>query len=187
VLIDGHDLKLLNKKAVRRHMAIVTQEPFLFTGTIESNITLNRHDLGPEAARSALIEVGGEAFLASLGDGITTKVSERGNEFSSGERQLISFARALAQDPTVLILDEATSHIDTETEQIIQKGIERLSKGRTTLIIAHRLSTIRHASRIYVLDQGKIVEQGSHADLAAGDGIFANMIEMQTRQTLLPS
>lgn len=184
VLIDGNDLKTLNKRAVRQHMAIVTQEPFLFTGTIESNITLNRHDLGPEAAQTALIEVGGGTFLAGLDEGIKTQVRERGKEFSAGERQLISFARALAQDPTVLILDEATSHIDTETEQIIQKGVERLSKGRTTLIIAHRLSTIRDANKIYVLDQGKIVEQGNHAELMAESGIFANMVEMQTRQNL---
>src|SRR5690606_34311028 len=113
---------------------------------------------------NALIEVGGDSFLARLSEGVETEVKERGNEFSAGERQLISFARALAQNPTVLILDEATSHIDTETEGIIQKGIERLSRGRTTLIIAHRLSTIRHASRIYVLDHGKIVEEGSHEE-----------------------
>lgn len=182
ILIDGRDLKDLDRQSVRRHMAIVTQEPFLFTGTIESNITLNRPGLGPDEARSALIEVGGGAFLARLADGVRTEVRERGHEFSAGERQLISFARALAQDPTVLILDEATSHIDSETEDIIQKGIERLSRGRTTLIIAHRLSTIRHAQKIYVLDQGRIVEEGSHSQLLEKQGIFANMVAMQTRQ-----
>ncbi|HHX19884.1 MAG TPA: ABC transporter ATP-binding protein [Clostridiaceae bacterium] len=181
ILIDGKDLTTLNKKSVRSHMAIVTQEPFLFTGTIESNITLNRPWISSEDARQALIEVGGGAFLARLNKGVQTPVRERGNEFSAGERQLISFARALAQNPTILILDEATSHIDTETEAIIQRGIERLSKGRTTLIIAHRLSTIRHASRIYVLDQGEIVEEGSHAELLEKNGIFAHMIETQTR------
>ncbi|HZK41964.1 MAG TPA: ABC transporter ATP-binding protein [Clostridia bacterium] len=182
ILIDGLDLAGLDKGSVRQHMAIVTQEPFLFTGSIETNITLNRPGLGPEDARSALIEVGGGAFLARLSEGVKTQVRERGNEFSAGERQLISFARALAQNPRVLILDEATSHIDSETEDIIQKGIKRLSQGRTTLIIAHRLSTIRHASRIYVLDQGRIVEEGSHADLLEAGGIFADMIAMQTRQ-----
>lgn len=182
ILIDGLDLAGLDKRSVRRHMAIVTQEPFLFTGSIETNITLNRPGLGPEDARSALIEVGGGAFLARLSEGVKTQVRERGNEFSAGERQLISFARALAQNPRVLILDEATSHIDSETEDIIQKGIRRLSRGRTTLIIAHRLSTIRHASRIYVLDQGRIVEEGSHADLLEAGGIFADMVAMQTRQ-----
>ncbi|HHX30224.1 MAG TPA: ABC transporter ATP-binding protein [Clostridiaceae bacterium] len=181
ILMDGRDLKRLNKQSVRRHMAIVTQEPFLFTGTIESNITLNRPHLGPDDARSALIEVGGGAFLARLAEGVKTEVRERGNEFSAGERQLISFARALAQNPTVLILDEATSHIDSETEDIIQKGIERLSEGRTTLIIAHRLSTIRHAERIYVLDRGRIAEEGSHAELLAANGLFAHMVDMQTR------
>ena len=182
ILIDGLDLAGLDKRSVRRHMAIVTQEPFLFTGSIETNITLNRPGLGPEDARSALIEVGGGAFLARLSEGVKTQVRERGNEFSAGERQLISFARALAQNPRVLILDEATSHIDSETEDIIQKGIKRLSRGRTTLIIAHRLSTIRHASRIYVLDQGRIAEEGSHAELLEAGGIFADMIAMQTRQ-----
>ncbi len=181
ILIDGKDLTTLNKKSVRSHMAIVTQEPFLFTGTIESNITLNRPWISSEDARQALIEVGGGAFLARLNKGVQTPVRERGNEFSAGERQLISFARALAQNPTILILDEATSHIDTETEAIIQRGIERLSEGRTTLIIAHRLSTIRHASRIYVLDQGEIVEEGSHAELLEKNGIFAHMVETQTR------
>jgi len=183
VLIDGHDLTTLNKRSARSHMAIVTQDPFLFTGTIESNITLNRPGLTATHAANALIEVGGDSFLARLSEGVKTEVKERGNEFSAGERQLISFARALAQNPTVLILDEATSHIDTETEGIIQKGIERLSRGRTTLIIAHRLSTIRHASRIYVLDHGKIVEEGSHEELMNKGGIFANMVEMQTRQS----
>lgn len=182
VLIDGRDLKSLNKRSVRSHMAIVTQEPFLFTGTVESNITLGRPGLTGEDARAALIEVGGSAFLARLAEGVKTQVRERGSEFSAGERQLISFARALAQNPTVLILDEATSHIDSETEDIIQKGIERLSKGRTTLIIAHRLSTIRHAARIYVMDQGRIVEEGSHEELLAAKGLFANMVEMQTRR-----
>ncbi len=182
VLIDGRDLKSLNKRSVRSHMAIVTQEPFLFTGTVESNITLGRAGLTGEDARAALIEVGGSAFLARLAEGVKTQVRERGSEFSAGERQLISFARALAQNPTVLILDEATSHIDSETEDIIQKGIERLSKGRTTLIIAHRLSTIRHAARIYVMDQGRIVEEGSHEELLAAKGLFANMVEMQTRR-----
>ncbi len=182
VLIDGADLKDLHKRTVRSHMAIVTQEPFLFTGTIESNITLNRPGLGPEQAHTALIEVGGGAFLARLSDGIRTPVRERGNEFSAGERQLISFARALAQNPTILILDEATSHVDSETEAIIQQGIERLSRGRTTLIIAHRLSTIRHADRIYVLDQGAIVEEGSHGELMEQAGLFAGMVRMQTRR-----
>jgi ATP-binding cassette subfamily B multidrug efflux pump len=181
IFIDGKDLTTLNKKSVRSHMAIVTQEPFLFTGTVESNITLNRPWISSEDARQALIEVGGGTFLARLGKGMQTPVRERGSEFSAGERQLISFARALAQNPTILILDEATSHIDTETEAIIQHGIERLSKGRTTLIIAHRLSTIRHANKIYVLDQGEIVEKGSHAQLMEKNGIFAHMVETQTR------
>jgi ABC-type multidrug transport system fused ATPase/permease subunit len=160
-------------------MAIVSQDPFLFAGTIESNISLGRKDLDSDAVRHALLEVGGEHFLSKLKDGLATEVKEGGKEFSSGERQLISFARALAQNPTILILDEATSHVDTDTEAIIQRGIERLAQGRTTLIIAHRLSTIRHAESIYVLDQGCIVESGSHDDLMRQKGIYSSMVAAQ--------
>ncbi|MGI6157525.1 MAG: ABC transporter ATP-binding protein [Saccharofermentanales bacterium] len=181
VRIDGHDIRHLDPVELRKHMAIVTQEPFLFTGTVASNITLNRPTLTMEDAREALIEVGGAHFLARLPEGLETPVRERGNEFSAGERQLISFARALAQKPTILVLDEATANVDTETENIIQQGIERLSRGRTTLIIAHRLSTIRHADQIYVLDHGRIAERGTHEELIARDGLFAHMVETQTR------
>lgn len=179
ITIDGKDIECLNENDLRSHMAIVSQDPFLFAGTIESNITLNRKDLDSDDARYALIEVGGEHFLSKLKDGLATTVNEGGKEFSSGERQLISFARALAQNPVILILDEATSHVDTETESIIQHGIERLAKGRTTLIIAHRLSTIRHAESIYVLDQGRIVERGSHSELLKQKGIYTDMVAAQ--------
>ncbi len=179
IRIDGQDIEDINENDLRSHMAIVSQDPFLFAGTIESNITLDRKDLDNADARHALIEVGGEHFLSKLKDGLATVVSEGGKEFSSGERQLISFARALAQNPVVLILDEATSHVDTETESIIQHGIERLARGRTTLIIAHRLSTIRHAENIYVLDQGRIAERGSHSQLMQQKGIYCDMVAAQ--------
>ncbi len=179
ILIDGHDIESLNEDDLRSHMAIVSQDPFLFAGTIESNISLGRKDLDSDAVRHALLEVGGEHFLSKLKDGLATEVKEGGKEFSSGERQLISFARALAQNPTILILDEATSHVDTDTEAIIQRGIERLAQGRTTLIIAHRLSTLRHAESIYVLDQGCIVESGSHDDLMRQKGIYSSMVAAQ--------
>ncbi|MDD4324040.1 MAG: ABC transporter ATP-binding protein [Eubacteriales bacterium] len=179
ILVDGKDIECLDEDDLRSHMAIVSQDPFLFAGTIESNITLGRKDLDSDDARHALIEVGGEHFLSKLKDGLATEVKEGGKEFSSGERQLISFARALAQNPVILILDEATSHVDTETESIIQRGIERLSEGRTTLIIAHRLSTIRHAENIYVLDQGHIVERGTHQELMQQKGIYCSMVAAQ--------
>jgi ATP-binding cassette subfamily B multidrug efflux pump len=179
ISIDGKDIEDLNEDDLRSHMAIVSQDPFLFAGSIESNITLGRKDLDSDDARHALIEVGGEHFISKLKDGLATEVKEGGKEFSAGERQLISFARALAQNPHILILDEATSHVDTETESIIQHGIERLAEGRTTLIIAHRLSTIRHAEKIYVLDQGHIVERGTHQELIQQKGIYSNMVAAQ--------
>ena len=179
ILIDGKDIENLNEDDLRSHMAIVSQDPFLFAGSIESNITLGRKDLDSDDARHALIEVGGDHFISKLKDGLATEVKEGGKEFSAGERQLISFARALAQNPHILILDEATSHVDTETESIIQHGIERLAEGRTTLIIAHRLSTIRHAEKIYVLDQGNIVERGSHQELMQQKGIYSKMVAAQ--------
>ena len=179
IMIDGKDIEDLKEDDLRSHMSIVSQDPFLFAGSIESNITLGRHNLDSDDARHALIEVGGEHFISKLKDGLATEVKEGGKEFSAGERQLISFARALAQNPHILILDEATSHVDTETESIIQHGIERLAEGRTTLIIAHRLSTIRHAARIYVLDQGHIVERGSHQELMQQEGIYSKMVAAQ--------
>ncbi|HHU08020.1 MAG TPA: ABC transporter ATP-binding protein [Clostridiaceae bacterium] len=184
ILFEGVPLESLDCESFRRQMAIVLQDPFLFTGTILSNITLNREDISRADAESALREVGGDLLLDRLEDGIDTKVTEKGQGFSSGERQLISFARALAHNPRILVLDEATSSIDSETEAVIQKAMRRLEQGRTTLIIAHRLSTIKHADQIIVLDRGRIAEQGSHDDLITEDGIYKSMYEAQSQEDL---
>lgn len=179
--IDGMDLAELSDQAIRDQMGIVLQEPYLFTGTILSNITLNKTDISRAEAIKALEAVGGEAVLRTLKHGIDEKVVERGSTLSAGQRQLISFARALAQDPKILILDEATSSIDSETEQIIQKAMKVLMKGRTTFVIAHRLSTIKHADRIYLLDKGRIVEEGTHTQLLEKKGRYFDMYRSQNR------
>ena len=179
VELFGKDLRHLNRSLVRKPVAIVQQDSFLFTGTVLENITLNKPDLGTDDALHALREVGGQFFLDRHEEGLQTPVVQNGATFSSGERQLITFARALAQDPVILILDEATSHVDTETEHIIQQGTLRLMEGRTTLIIAHRLSTIKHADLILVLEDGEIVERGSHNDLLLKAGVYADMVKNQ--------
>lgn len=179
IQIDGQNIQSYSRQSVRDEMGIVLQDPFLFTGTLLSNITLDDPNISRERAKAALIEVGGENLLNQLKDGLDAKVVEKGSTLSSGQRQLISFARALAFDPKILILDEATSSIDTETEQIIQNAMEVLKAGRTTFIIAHRLSTIQHADQILVLADGEIVEQGNHATLLKTDGIYAEMYHMQ--------
>lgn len=159
--IDGHDVKEMPKQATREHMGIVLQDPFLFSGTVASNVSLENENISKERIVKALRDVGAERFANNINEEIT----EKGSTLSTGERQLISFARALAFDPAILILDEATSSIDTETEAMIQQALEVVKKGRTTFIIAHRLSTIKSADQIIVLDRGTILEKGSHDEL----------------------
>ena len=179
IIIDGQDTLEHSRQSVRGGMGIVLQDPFLFTGTIESNITLDNPAITTEMAEKALIEVGGKDMLAHFEKGIHEPVVEKGSTLSSGQRQLISFARALAHNPKILILDEATSSIDTETEEIIQHAMDVLKEGRTTFIIAHRLSTIQHANQILVLDTGEIVEKGTHTSLLQTNGKYAEMYHMQ--------
>ncbi|UNT57469.1 ABC transporter ATP-binding protein [Lysinibacillus capsici] len=179
ITIDGIDITSVPRQTMREHMGIVLQDPYLFTGTIASNVSLNNPRISQEKIEASLNAVGGERVLANLPNGYKEPVIEKGSTLSSGQRQLISFARALAFDPAILILDEATSNIDTETEEIIQHAMDVLKKGRTTFIIAHRLSTIKNADRILVLDRGKIVENGTHDELLALGGIYDKMYQMQ--------
>ncbi len=179
ISIDGQDMTTLSRQAVREHMGIVLQDPYLFTGTIATNISLNDPRITREQVERAIEAVGGDRVLKNLEKGLDTPVVEKGSTLSSGQRQLISFARALAFDPAILILDEATSNIDTETEELIQHAMDVLKKGRTTFIIAHRLSTIKNADRILVLDKGEIVENGNHDELIALGGQYEKMYRLQ--------
>ncbi|MGE7840580.1 ABC transporter ATP-binding protein [Lysinibacillus sp. NPDC093712] len=179
ISIDGIDITAVARQSMREHMGIVLQDPYLFTGTIASNVSLNNPKISREKVEESLRAVGGDRVLVNLPNGYDEPVIEKGSTLSSGQRQLISFARALAFDPAILILDEATSNIDTETEEIIQHAMDVLKKGRTTFIIAHRLSTIKNADRILVLDRGKIVERGTHEELLELGGIYEKMYQMQ--------
>ncbi|MBS7344053.1 MAG: ABC transporter ATP-binding protein [Caryophanon sp.] len=181
ITIDGIDITSLPRQTIRQHMGIVLQDPYLFTGTIASNVSLDDPRITREAVENALKAVGAESVLNNLQNGIDEPVIEKGSTLSAGQRQLISFARALAFNPAILILDEATSNIDTETEEMIQHAMDVLKEGRTTFIIAHRLSTIKHADQIIVLDRGEIQEMGRHDELIARGGTYANMYEMQAK------
>ncbi|CEA00719.1 putative multidrug resistance ABC transporter ATP-binding/permease protein YheH [Metalysinibacillus saudimassiliensis] len=179
ITIDSKPITTSSRQAIRQHMGIVLQDPYLFTGTIASNISLNDPRITRDKIEAALTAVGGERIIQTLPKGLDEPVIEKGSTLSAGQRQLISFARALAFDPAILILDEATSNIDTETEQIIQHAMDVLKQGRTTFVIAHRLSTIKQADKILVLEAGEIVESGSHQALLALDGRYAEMYKLQ--------
>jgi len=179
ILVDGTDIKDIPHQTLRQHMGIVLQDPFLFTGTIASNVSLDNPAITREKVEQALRDVGADRVFKHLEKGFDEPVIEKGSTLSSGQRQLISFARALAFDPAILILDEATSSIDTETEMIIQEAMDVLKKGRTTFIIAHRLSTIRNADQILVLDKGCIVEKGTHDELMERKGKYYQMYQLQ--------
>ncbi|GGE73075.1 ABC transporter ATP-binding protein [Priestia taiwanensis] len=179
ITIDNYPIKEMPKQLYREHMGIVLQDPFLFSGTIASNISLDNPAISRERIEKVIKEIGADVFISKLPKGLDEPVLEKGSTLSTGERQLISFARALAFDPAILILDEATSSIDTETESIIQEALEVLKKGRTTFIIAHRLSTIRSADQILVLDRGNIVERGTHDELMARCGRYYKMYQLQ--------
>lgn len=179
ILIDGVDVKDYRASELRRKMGLVLQDPFLFYGTIESNIRLFNQDMPFSEIRAAAEFVQADKFIAQLPDGYDHKVTERGSTFSSGQRQLLAFARTMAADPKILVLDEATANIDTETEVAIQTSLEKMRKGRTTIAIAHRLSTIQDAELILVLHQGEIVEQGTHQQLLAARGLYHKMYLLQ--------
>ncbi|MGR3763396.1 ABC transporter ATP-binding protein [Rossellomorea sp. NS-SX7] len=179
IMIDGQDIKDIPYQTIREHMGIVLQDPYLFTGTIASNVSLDDPRISRETVEEALKAVGAEKVFKNLEKGYDEPVIEKGSTLSSGQRQLISFARALAFNPAILILDEATSSIDTETEAVIQEAMEVLKQGRTTFIIAHRLSTIKNADQILVLDRGEIVEKGNHDDLMKAGGRYYQMYQLQ--------
>lgn len=180
ITVDGKDIRDCSRQTLREHMGIVLQDPYLFTGTIASNVSLDDPHISRETVEEALKAVGGDRVLENLPGGLDEPVIEKGSTLSSGQRQLISFARALAFNPAILILDEATSNIDTETEEIIQHAMDVLKKGRTTFIIAHRLSTIKNADHILVLDRGEIVEQGTHDELLLHGGRYNQMYKLQS-------
>ncbi|MBI5052297.1 MAG: ATP-binding cassette domain-containing protein [Chloroflexi bacterium] len=178
VKIDGTDVKCVTQDSLRAQMGVVLQDPFLFSGTVSENIRYGSLDATDDQVLAAAKAVGADEFIASLDAGYETKVGEGGAILSGGQRQLISFARALLANPRILILDEATSSVDTQTERIIQSALERLLKGRTAFVIAHRLSTITRADKIVVMDKGRIVEEGSHQELLEKRGRYFELYTM---------
>ncbi|MGT2950207.1 multidrug ABC transporter ATP-binding protein [Streptococcus cuniculi] len=178
VLIDGQDIRQFSQAELRKKIGLVLQDPFLYHGTIESNIKMYQ-DISDEEVRAAAAFVDANEFIQKLPDGYKSPVSERGSSFSTGQRQLLAFARTVASQPKILILDEATANIDSETEQIVQHSLEKMRQGRTTIAIAHRLSTIQDANCIYVLDKGKIIESGTHEELLEKAGLYHKMYQLQ--------
>lgn len=184
IYIDGVDIKELSKKQLRSAIGQMQQDVFIFEGTVESNIRLYNNEITSEDVREAAEYVNASHFIEKLPNGYAEPVSERGSTFSAGERQLLSFARTLAHKPSILVMDEATANIDTETEILIQEALERLMKGRTTIMVAHRLSTIQHADCIMVMHKGKIREQGTHQELLAQNGIYKKLYELQIHKEI---
>ncbi|MFZ9743173.1 MAG: ABC transporter ATP-binding protein [Chitinophagaceae bacterium] len=179
ISIDGIPIEKFSLQSLRSQIAVVLQDVFLFSGSIEENVTLRNSTISHEKVVEAAKLIGIHDFIESLPGGYAYNVQERGATLSTGQRQLLSFLRALLFNPSILILDEATSSVDSNTETLIQNAIEVLTKGRTSIVIAHRLSTIRKAHKIIVLDQGKLIEEGTHQELIASGGAYAKMIEAQ--------
>lgn len=178
ILVDGVDIRQLQRDTLRSRMALVSQEPFVFAGTVGFNISLGDHQ-AEQRIRQAAATVGADRFIEQLPQGYDTELAERGGDLSLGERQLLCFARAVAFDPELLILDEATASVDSESERLIQEGVERLLAGRTALVIAHRLSTVRDADRIVVISKGRVVEEGRHDQLLAQNGEYTRLYCLQ--------
>jgi ABC-type multidrug transport system fused ATPase/permease subunit len=184
--VDGRDLRQIESRALRRQVGLVLQDVFLFSGSVRENVAFGDRGRGGNEVERALAEVGGARLAARLPHGLDEEVGERGAYLSMGERQLLAFARALHYDPSILILDEATSSVDVETERAIQAALHRLLQGRTSIVIAHRLSTILDADRILVMHKGEVREQGTHAELLAQGGIYSRLYELQySRQRVL--
>jgi len=183
ILVDGYDLRQVTQNSLRSQMGIVLQDPFLFAGSVAENIRFGRLEASDQEVETAARAVGAHEFITRLRQGYDTPVEEGGVVLSVGQRQLISFARALLADPRILILDEATSSVDTQTERLIQKALARLLQGRTSFVIAHRLSTVVNADRIVVIQDGRVVEQGSHAELLSQGGFYYHLYSMGFEET----
>jgi ATP-binding cassette subfamily B protein len=179
ILVDGTSIRSVKQEDLRRRIAVVLQDVFLFSRSVEENISLGRTDIRREDVQKIARQLGADAFISKLPHGYDTNVRERGAVLSVGQKQLISFCRALAQDPDILILDEATSSIDTESEQLIEASISTMLQGRTSIVIAHRLSTIQRADRILVLHKGEVAESGTHAELLSAQGLYAKLHALQ--------
>ena len=179
VLIDGINIKDYSLQSVRAAMGIVTQEPILFNDSIAQNIALGVQTASPAAITAAATVANAAAFIESKEDGYDANIGDRGSKLSGGERQRITIARAILKNPPILILDEATSSLDTESERLVQDAINKMMQNRTSIVIAHRLSTIRHADEIIVLQKGEIAERGTHDELLAKGGMYKRLIDMQ--------
>ena len=177
ILIDGQEVNTLNKTSLREQIGYVTQESFLFNDTVRENLRIANREATDEEMWEALRIANATPFVKRLADQLDTVVGERGVKLSVGEKQRISIARALLKNPPILLLDEATASVDTETERVIQEALERLMTSRTSIVIAHRLSTVRRADRIYVLDLGRVIEEGTHDELLALGGTYAKLCE----------
>jgi ATP-binding cassette subfamily B multidrug efflux pump len=183
VRVEGRDVREVQRRSLRENIATVLQEPFLFSGTIAENIGYGRLDATREEIEAAARAVSAHNFIVALPDGYDTLLGEGGGNLSQGQRQLLSFARAVLADPRILILDEATSNVDTRTEALIQEALRTLLKGRTSVVIAHRLSTIRNADLILVIEAGRIAERGTHASLLSQNGLYADLYRRQFRES----
>jgi ATP-binding cassette subfamily B multidrug efflux pump len=184
ILIDGQNIKDIPKQVLRRNIGLVLQDVFLFSGDIETNIKLFRSDISQEKVKEVAEYVNAHTFIEKLPEGYRHPVTEKGSTLSTGQRQLLSFARALISDPAILVMDEATSNIDTETEILIQEALQKLMKGRTTIAIAHRLSTIQKADKIIVIHKGEIREMGTHQELLEREGLYYNLYRLQYKEEL---
>ena len=180
ITLDGVDLRQIKQRSLREKIGVVLQEPFLFHGSVAENIAYGRPDATREEIINAAKAANAHEFIVHLPEGYDTEVGERGARLSGGEKQRISIARAIVNRPSIIILDEATSSVDTATERMIQEALENLIKGKTTIAIAHRLSTLRNADRLVILEKGKIAEIGTHDELLQKDGVYAKLVRMQT-------
>jgi ABC-type multidrug transport system fused ATPase/permease subunit len=179
IQFDGNDIKSIDVAHLRQHMAIVPQEVILFAGSIRENIRFGATEASEEEIIEAAKKANAWDFISSFPEGLDTQVGDRGIQLSGGQKQRIAIARAIIKNPAILILDEATSALDSESERLVQDALDKLMEGRTSFVIAHRLSTIRNANKILVIQNGSIVEQGTHEELISQNGIYTNLVELQ--------